>query len=79
MQPDDLEFFEEWTPPAHHTSSSTFDYPTDSDLPFMNRLRQKGVQFTAAYAASSMCGTSRYRYVRSCLFAFFLRYCLNNI
>jgi hypothetical protein len=31
MQPDDLEFFEEWTPHAHFDSSEIVDYPSDSD------------------------------------------------
>jgi hypothetical protein len=61
MHPDDLEFFEVWSPPAHFSPSKIVDYPSGSDLPNMNFLREKGVQFNRAYAASSMCGTSRYR------------------
>ena len=63
MQPDDFEFFEEWMPPAHFASGTLFDYPLGSDLPNINYLRENGVEFKQAYTASSMCGTSRYRYV----------------
>jgi len=62
MQPDDLEFFEAWTPPAHFGDEKkyTVDYPEFSDLKNMNFLRENGVQMKQAYAASPVCGTSRY-------------------
>jgi arylsulfatase A-like enzyme len=62
MQPDDLEFFEEWTPPAHFDISEIVENPSGSDLPNINSLRSGGVQMNQAYSASAMCGTSRYRY-----------------
>lgn len=61
MQPDDLQFYEDWTPPAHiQTKGQAQQYPPNSDLPNMNRLRLDGVEMKRAYTASPKCGTSRY-------------------
>ena len=64
MQPDDFEFFERWNPPAHISSrrgnGNVIDWPVNTDLPNLERLRTNGLQMAQAYTASPMCGTSRY-------------------
>lgn len=59
MQPDDMEFFEAWMPPAHVDNNNVFAFPA-SGLPNMERLRQGSVQMTQAYTATSTCGPSRF-------------------
>ena len=66
MQPDDLPFFEEWSPPAH------YDGVNDGAAPFPagGMPKEGGLAMGQAYAASSMCRTLRYRIEReraSCL------------
>ena len=73
IQPDDHLFLEEWNPPArfeHQTnppssltsilSSTISEESYLSPVPNINRIRNHGLEMTNAYAASSMCGTSRY-------------------
>lgn len=62
MQPDDLPFFEEWSPPAHlyGRTDGAVAFP-DSGMPHLDRMIAGGLTMGQAYAASSMCGTSRYR------------------
>lgn len=60
MQPDDLQFYEEWGPPAHFNGEPEHHYPANSDLPWMNYLRDNGLTMMQAYTASPKCGTSRY-------------------
>ena len=61
MQPDDLVYFDPWTPPPKNpiTPNSTTPFP-DYGLPNIERLRLNGLQMMQAYTASPMCGTSRY-------------------
>ena len=49
MQPDDLQFFEEWFPPAHFTETGYTPTIPAADLPNMERLRGDGVQMMQAY------------------------------
>jgi len=61
-QPDDLRFFEEWTPPPHLPRNQVQQievYPS-TGLPNIERLRTEGIQMMQGYAASPMCATSRY-------------------
>jgi len=68
IQPDDHLFLEEWTPPARfdrQTSTPTSFTSIDSadyisPVPNINRIKNHGLEMTNAYAASTMCGTSRY-------------------
>ena len=60
MQPDDLQFFEEWTPPAHFPARRDDVYSFVLPLRNIERLRTAGLQMRQAYTASPMCGTSRY-------------------
>ena len=64
MQPDDLPFFDEWLPPPNTSNEparqSTVNPLPAAGLPNIERLRSNGLQMTNAYAAASMCGTSRY-------------------
>lgn len=63
MQPDDLEFLEAWTPPAHFTDSAelVINRPSNASMiPHLEYLRTNGLQMRQAHAASPMCGTSRY-------------------
>lgn len=66
FQPDDMAFFEEWTPPAHFPSGNRNDVITFDDidpvngLPNIETLRTSGLQMMQAYTTSSVCGTSRY-------------------
>lgn len=64
MQPDDLMFLDDWTPPPNNPSSQNSEnlFP-DNDgngLPNMETLRLNGLQMMQAYTASPVCGTSRY-------------------
>ena len=62
MQPDDLQFFQEWTPPFTVKTNARVNFP-DNDgngLPNIDLLRTNGLQMMNAYTASPMCGTSRY-------------------
>lgn len=61
MQPDDLVYFDPWTPPPKNPTSPNSSTPfPDYGLPNIERLRLNGLQMMQAYTASSMCGTSRY-------------------
>jgi len=75
MQPDDLQFLDEWTPPPYAPSpnpgplTSSNHNPAgpnpspDNDgkgLQHINSLRLNGVQMMQAYTTSPLCGTSRY-------------------
>mmetsp|Transcript_24567 Transcript_24567/g.52939 ORF Transcript_24567/g.52939 Transcript_24567/m.52939 type:complete len:1002 (+) Transcript_24567:237-3242(+) len=64
IQPDDMHFYEDWNPPAHLPwTSATYpgkEFPQNSNLPWINKLRSDGMEMTQAYAASPKCGTSRY-------------------
>ncbi|KAL9185694.1 hypothetical protein ACHAXT_003471, partial [Thalassiosira profunda] len=69
IQPDDLDFYDDWNPPAFLPWAPNpypgASYPTDSTgaaypLPWINKLRAEGLEMTQAYAASPKCGTSRY-------------------
>ena len=58
-----MKFYEDWSPPPHmpwNTGYPGEDYPGNSTLPNINKLRQEGLSMTAAYAAAPKCGTSRY-------------------
>jgi len=61
MQPDDLQFFDEWTRPPNNptTSNKTINFPANG-LPNIDSLRLDGLQMKEAYTASPVCGTSRY-------------------
>lgn len=65
IQPDDLHYYEDWSPPPYLPWSDRDGYPGEtypgtSDLPWINALRSSGLHLTSAYAASPKCGTSRY-------------------
>lgn len=63
MQPDDMEWHEEWGSPAHFDtsdSSSIILKPATSLIPNIEQLRTEGLQMNNAYVASPLCGTSRY-------------------
>jgi len=62
IQPDDYYFFKEWNPPGQFDGSySLKQFPLNSNgLPNINRIRKDGLEMKSAYAASTMCGTSRY-------------------
>ena len=64
FQPDDMRFYEDWSPPAHLPRGDDEypgeEYPMYSKLPWINELRNNGMMMTNAYTSSSMCGTSRY-------------------
>jgi hypothetical protein len=52
MQPDDLRFFEEWTPPPHYPNRAqveTFPCADTTCLPNIERLRKNGLQMMEAY------------------------------
>ena len=61
MQPDDLVFFDEWTPPPNNpkTPNKQETFPA-AGLPNIDALRTGGLQMMQAYTASPKCGTSRY-------------------
>uniref|UniRef100_A0A7S4SA90 Plant heme peroxidase family profile domain-containing protein n=4 Tax=Ditylum brightwellii TaxID=49249 RepID=A0A7S4SA90_9STRA len=65
IQPDDLHFYEAWSPPPYlpwdpNGRYPGEDFPGTSTLPWINKLRESGLYMTQAYAASPKCGTSRY-------------------
>ena len=63
IQPDDMHFYDEWSPPPYlpwNDSHPSNTYPGISTLPWINKLRNNGLQMTSAYAAAPKCGTSRY-------------------
>jgi len=62
MQPDDMEFFDEWTPPPNNpTRANKYNYfPARNGMPHMDSLRLNGAEMMEAYTASPACGTSRY-------------------
>ena len=63
IQPDDMAFYEDWSPPAHLPWNAAYpgaEYPTNSNLPWINTLKNDGMIMNNAYAASPKCGTSRY-------------------
>ena len=63
MQPDDMPFLEAWGGAPHFDASDPdlqVTVPVLDLLPNLQRLRTQGVQMMEAYAASPMCGTSRY-------------------
>jgi len=64
MQPDDLPFLDEWTDPPELPSDPTATNPFPNNdgngLSHIDSLRLNGLQMMQAYAASPMCGTSRY-------------------
>ena len=62
MQPDDLQFFDEWSPPPNNPfePNRKVSFPSTSGLPNIDGLRRNGLQMKQAYTASPMCGTSRY-------------------
>eukprot|EP00579_Thalassiosira_antarctica_P002411 CAMPEP_0201873608 /NCGR_PEP_ID=MMETSP0902-20130614/6059_1 /ASSEMBLY_ACC=CAM_ASM_000551 /TAXON_ID=420261 /ORGANISM="Thalassiosira antarctica, Strain CCMP982" /LENGTH=210 /DNA_ID=CAMNT_0048400247 /DNA_START=142 /DNA_END=774 /DNA_ORIENTATION=- len=63
IQPDDMSFFDDWNPPPYLPWDSTYPgkaYPGTSTLPWINKLRDEGLEMTQAYAAAPKCGTSRY-------------------
>lgn len=58
-----MEFYENWSPPAHLPWGNNYpgaEYPLNSNLPWINKLRNDGMSNLNAYAASPKCGTSRY-------------------
>ena len=61
MQPDDLQFFDEWTPPPNNPNEIDLQkaFPAYG-LPNIESLRLNGLQMMQAYTASPVCGTSRY-------------------
>jgi len=61
MQPDDLQFFDAWTPPPNNPNEIDLkkSFPP-SGLPNIESLRLNGLQMMQAYTASPVCGTSRY-------------------
>mmetsp|Transcript_13854 Transcript_13854/g.20227 ORF Transcript_13854/g.20227 Transcript_13854/m.20227 type:complete len:853 (+) Transcript_13854:118-2676(+) len=61
MQPDDLPFFDEWTPPTNNPiDAANMVFPNNYLMPNIERLRTQGLQMKQAYAASPACGTSRF-------------------
>lgn len=63
FQPDDMRFYEDWSPPAHLPWPRSYpgeEYPMYSNLPWINKLRNNGMVMNNAYTSSPMCGTSRY-------------------
>lgn len=49
LQPDDLRFFEEWTPPPHFPRRGQVETFPQNGLPNIEALRSNGVQMTEAY------------------------------
>jgi len=64
FQPDDMRFYEDWSPPAHLPWDNDVypgeEYPMYSNLPWINKLRNNGMTMKNAYTSSPKCGTSRY-------------------
>lgn len=61
MQPDDFSFFDDWSSPPNNPNRprKRVNLPING-LPNIEKLRNEGLQMMQAYAASPMCGTSRY-------------------
>lgn len=49
LQPDDLLFFEKWSPPPHFPGRPQVAILPESGLPNIERLRTNGVQMMEAY------------------------------
>jgi len=64
MQPDDLPFLDEWTAPPNNPTDPTgpnpIPYNDGNGMQHIDSLRLNGLQMMQAYAASPVCGTSRY-------------------
>lgn len=63
IQPDDMNFYEDWNPPPYMPWSGNYpgkEFPGTSTLPWITKLRDEGLDMTQAYAAAPKCGTSRY-------------------
>jgi len=61
MQPDDMQFFREWNPPPNKPDKKKeINFPPNNGMPNLEELRLKSIQFTEAYTASPICGTSRF-------------------
>jgi len=62
MQPDDMEFYDDWSPPPNNPKvpNKKNNFPAGWQLPNIDKLRTNGLWMKQAYAASPMCGTSRY-------------------
>jgi len=61
MQPDDLPFYDRWSPPPHNPNDEKHGNDSDSShMKNIERLRMNGLQMLEAYAASPACGTSRF-------------------
>jgi len=62
FQPDDLKHYDTWSPPPNNPNEPNYEVsePSDGGLPFMNLLREEGMEMKQAYTASPACGTSRF-------------------
>lgn len=60
MQPDDLEFFDEWAAPPNPPDTKRRPSLPSFGLPNLEGLRLSGLQMLQAYVASPKCGTSRF-------------------
>ena len=61
MQPDDLVFMDEWSPPPNNPDNPDgLNRIPGAGMPNIEELRQCGLQMMQAYAASPVCGTSRF-------------------
>jgi len=62
MQPDDMLFYNDWGSPPNNpaTPNKVRDFPALWNMPNIERLRTDGLWMKQAYAASAMCGTSRF-------------------
>lgn len=62
IQPDDLPFYKDWTPPPNNPIDPDKEtaVPENFTMPNMERLRRQGVQMMQAYTTSPACGTSRF-------------------
>ena len=62
IQPDDLPFFDEWTPPPNNPINPNrgVNPLPDQGLPNINFLRENGVEMLQANTASPVSGTSHY-------------------
>ncbi|KNC82333.1 hypothetical protein SARC_05372 [Sphaeroforma arctica JP610] len=61
VQPDDLPFFDAWTPPPNNpVDDATNSFPNGYALKNIERLRKQGLEMKQAYTVSPACGTSRF-------------------
>ena len=63
IQPDDMAFYDSWSPPPFLPWNRRYPgsgFPGSSTLPWINKLKDEGLDMTSAYAAAPKCGTSRY-------------------